>query len=238
MSTHEKPQTGHIYNYEFFDPSFYDFASFPGPKAGEQFEDMTLLDTAGKPVPLSSLLDRPLVLETGSITCPMYARCVAPMTALVHEFPDVRFVTVYVREAHPGNRTGAHQNQTDKLALATRVDSLYDDRRLVLVDDLVGTFHNTYGSLPNMVYVINKDGRVVFRGNWNDPAHVRKVLLSLDEKKVWSRERFEAIKPPPRIALKALSEGGWLAVWDFAKGLPRLMWNHRKERNRKRRDRG
>ncbi|MFV2039526.1 MAG: redoxin domain-containing protein, partial [Acidimicrobiales bacterium] len=62
-----------IYNYPRFTAGLYDLASFVGPKVGETVPDFTLTRLDGTTVQLSELWDKRLVLETGSVTCPMYA---------------------------------------------------------------------------------------------------------------------------------------------------------------------
>lgn len=61
------------YNYQHFNPKDYDFSNFKGPKAGEKFIDFEATTLEGNSVSLSDYLDKPIILETGSITCPMYA---------------------------------------------------------------------------------------------------------------------------------------------------------------------
>ena len=216
------------YNYNHFKPSYYDLTLFPGPKAGEKFMNITLTDLAGQPIDISDLLDKPLVIETGSITCPMYAKCVPKMNDLAKKFPHINFVLIYVREAHPGNRTTSHQSMSAKRADAAKVKPLYQDNRQVLVDDLQGSFHLKYGGMPDMTYVIDTDGTVIFRGDWNNPQMVTEVLQSFDQHKIYSNQHFTASKPAPSIAIKALSQGGRVAIWDFIKELPGLIKLHKK----------
>jgi hypothetical protein len=49
----------------------------------------------------------------------------------------------------------------------------------LLVDDLKGTVHRAYGEMPNMVYIIDKQGRVVYRAMWTDHAEIETVLENL-----------------------------------------------------------
>ena len=70
------------YNYQNFNPKDYNFGEFIGPKAGEQFIDFQATTLEGKVVSLSEYLDKPIVLETGSVTCPMYANTTKAMNIL------------------------------------------------------------------------------------------------------------------------------------------------------------
>ena len=216
------------YNYSRFQPSFYDLASFDGPKIGEFLPDLTLTDVDGEPRELSEFAGRTVVVETGSVTCPMYAKGIPAMNRLAHDHPDVAFVTLYVREAHPGERIGAHRTDTDKRQRAGTVRRVLGDERLILVDDVDGTAHRRLGLLPNMVYVVGPDGRVVFRGDWTDSAAVEAVLTGTADRAERVREHYPPAKPSPRTAVTTLLNGGWRALFDFAVGLPALMAQHRR----------
>jgi len=215
------------YNYRRFKPEIYDFTQFPGPKAGEKFIDTSLFDKNGNPVKISTLLDRPLVIETGSITCPIYAKCVPKMNELSEKYKNLNFIVIYVREAHPGNKTSAHTDIGDKIMRAAQSESYHNDKRTTLVDTIDGVFHKSYGSMPNMVYIIDTDGVVLFRGDWNNPDKVEEVIKSINKKEIFREERFEPTKPTFLSAMRALSKGGYIAFWDLIVSLPKLMKKHR-----------
>jgi hypothetical protein len=112
--------TDPTYNYRRFTPEEYEFAEFTGLSAGDRFVDADLHRLDGGTARLSDFLDKPLVLETGSMTCPMYAQSAPPMQDMVTRFPDLNFVVLYVREAHPGERTPQHASQTATVDTAIR----------------------------------------------------------------------------------------------------------------------
>lgn len=60
-----------------------------------------------------------VVVETGSATCSMYTKNIPGMKELRAEFPDVEFIVVYVREAHPGERLSQHQSFEEKKKAAS-----------------------------------------------------------------------------------------------------------------------
>jgi len=216
------------YNYARFKNSYYDFTAFEGPGRGDQMPDLVLSDLDGNPVRLSDLWDRRVVIETGSTTCPMYAKGVGTMADMAERYPDIRFVVIYVREAHPGERIGPHETLERKLELAAGLGSAHDEGRMTLVDDVDGTAHRTLGSLPDMVYVLVPGGRVIFRADWNDLDTLEQVLegdVSTDE---LTREHFPPAKPGPRTALTTLLSGGFAALFDFIVSLPGLLSSHRK----------
>lgn len=61
------------YNYKEFNPAEYPYTVFQGPKAGEAAIDFELETVQGDQFKLSEHLGKTVVLETGSISCPMYS---------------------------------------------------------------------------------------------------------------------------------------------------------------------
>lgn len=213
------------YNYQHFKPTDYNFNVFKGPKPGEEYLNFTATTLEGEEVKLSDYLDKPIVLDTGSITCPMYANTKDPMIALQEEYPEVHFLLLYVREAHPGAKVKAIQSVEDKMTNAKATLSLYNEKRTVLVDSLEGYAHNLYGAMPNMTYVIGTDGIVRFRANWTNIDALNKVLQNLDA--VEEQDFYPVVKPPLSTALRTLLIGGVSALLEFLSGLPQLMRQHK-----------
>lgn len=141
-----------------------------GVNAGDEALDATVYTLDGDRVHLSSLWeDRPAVIEFGSITCPIFAGKVAAMDELASRYEnDVNFYVVYSREAHPGQRYHRHTSFEQKYQYARDVKRDESIERDVLVDDVDGTMHRGYDSLPNSVYVVGRDGVVAHRADWLD----------------------------------------------------------------------
>lgn len=214
------------YNYARFRATTYDLATFAGPRVGEIIPNASLTTLDGQPHRLHDFAGRTLVIETGSVTCPMYAKNVNPMADLARRHPEVDFIVLYVREAHPGGRLGPHQSDHDKTTAAALLADRYGESRLVLIDDLEGSTHHQLGLLPNVVYVVGPDGVVRFRGDWNDPAAIDAVLDGTAPESLVAREHFPPAKPGPTAARKALLAGGGQAVIDFVVSLPSLLAAH------------
>ena len=106
---------------------------------------------------------------------------VSPLNELYRNYRDsgFEFLTIYVREPHPGEHYGAHQTWEQKLKYAQECRNQDEIQTRVLVDDLDGTVHVAYGSLPNMVYVIEKSGKIVFKAMWTDHKEIESVLANL-----------------------------------------------------------
>lgn len=213
------------YNYKHFHPKSYNFKEFKGPKAGEKYIDFEATTLDGQKVMLSDYLDKPIVLDTGSITCPMYANTQSPMNTLQDEHPEVHFLLLYVREAHPGGRTTAPTSMEVKIDHAKSTHTLYNETREILVDSFDGHAHKLYGAMPNMTYVIGTDGIVRFRANWTDIGALKKVLADMDA--IETKDFYDISKPSPFVAIRTLLIGGTRALYEFIVGLPKLNAMHK-----------
>ena len=213
------------YNYQHFDPEDYNFKDFKGPKPGEKYIDFEASTLDGRKVYLSDYLDKSIVLDTGSITCPMYGNTKAPMNILQEEHPEMHFLLLYVREAHPGGRTKALTTMDEKIEHAKSTHRLYTETREILVDSLDGHAHKLYGAMPNMTYLIGTDGIVKFRANWTNIEALKKVLIDSDT--IEKKDYYEVSKPSLLVAIRTLLIGGMRALYEFLIGLPRLMTMHK-----------
>ena len=228
MTSQEQPI---VYNYDRTRVKHFNFDLFLGPPAGKPIIDNTLTDLeTGEPVKLSHFAGKWLVIETASSTCSMYTKNISPMKDIVAEFFDVEFVVVYVREAHPGERLGGHKSMEEKTKAANLVAPRYGEFRRVLVDDLEGSFHRTYGGMPNILYVIRPDGTVHYRSNWAAPSMIRDSLLD--------RENLHTVENADSATLRASRQkfhmirtmwtGGILALYDFFKNAPQTVIKHKR----------
>jgi len=215
------------YNYQHFNPKDYNFSIFEGPKAGEKFIDFQALTLDGKLVSLSDYLDKPIVLETGSITCPMYANTTKTMNQFKKQYPNIHFLLLYIREAHPGSRTKSLQTIEEKIEHAKLTHKYYNEQRDILIDSIDGVVHKIYGSMPNMTYVIGKNGTVKFRANWTDINALKVVLDTIETDKIEKKEFYNITKPMPWIAIRTLLIGGFDALIEFLTVLPQLLKQHK-----------
>jgi hypothetical protein len=86
-------------------------------------------------------------------------------------------VFIYTREAHPGEDVPHHDSFESKLACARLLRDETGIRRPILVDDLAGTAHRRYGSMPNMTWVIDRGGLVAYKANWTSAANVEAFVV-------------------------------------------------------------
>jgi hypothetical protein len=161
---------GHGYNYPGFERRMIaeDMRFGGGPEPGEPAPPIDLPTVTGEGFRLADCRAlRPVLLEFGSITCPMSAGARPALLRLWRQFGDqVEFVSVYVREAHPGEGYPEHHSFEQKMLHAR--DWVERDPRpwTVAVDDLDGSVHRAYRPLPNSLYLIDSSGHVAFRALW------------------------------------------------------------------------
>lgn len=84
--------------------------------------------------------------------------------------------------------------------------------------------------MPNAVFIIDKQGIVKFKAEWNNPAATRKAIqLILEGKDVNIKTYFKPAKP--NIVLATAKRAGKGSAYDFFTGLLILIWNNLIKRN-------
>jgi hypothetical protein len=216
------------YNYEHFTLADRTLDRLEGPQTGDQAPDFVATCLDGTQVRLSEYRGRFVVLEVGSASCPMYERGIVRMNALAYRFPEVAFLVLYTREAHPGENLGPHRSMADKLGAARLLTEADREGRTVLVDDLWGSAHRLYGEMPNTVHIVDPNGEVAFRTMWNDPEVVEAALTRVlaGASPAGLRPRFRPA--PPRILFRVLRRAGRRALGDFVRAFPKVTWEHLK----------
>ena len=183
------------------DPRLAHFAD-SSPALGQMARQLSATDLHGLPVELDDLLDgRPLVLQLGSASCPVFRYRRFGMESLVEDFGErVRFVVVYTVEAHPvgspsvyadgeewdpwinrlaGSRVRAAEFAEDRLAQARRTRHGLKLQQEVLVDTTDDATWRSYGGAPSAAFVLDASGRVIERQMWVRPKLLRRVLEDL-----------------------------------------------------------
>jgi hypothetical protein len=88
----------------------------------------------------------------------------------------VEFLAVYVREAHPTD--GWRMQDNDRRGISIRQPRSKDERELVatrccsalevsmplVVDEIDDRVGNAYSGMPDRLYIVGKNGRVVYKG--------------------------------------------------------------------------
>ncbi len=73
----------------------------------------------------------------------------------------VSSIFIYSREAHPGEIYRHHATMDDKRHHARALRDDAGIRRRILLDDIEGTAHQAYGTLPNMTWIFGRGGLVL-----------------------------------------------------------------------------
>jgi len=148
------------------------------PKVGEPAPPFTLVDSlTGKAISLQELYrEKPVVLYFASYSCHIVHNSATDLARIANRFKNlVNFVVVYIREAHP---EGGYPPTPGGLRFvvpapfdfASRVNAA---RRLaanesfnfpVLVDSMDDTVTARWGAWPVRLFVIARNGKVVFAG--------------------------------------------------------------------------
>ena len=100
----------------------------------------------------------------------------------------------------------------------------------LLIDDLEGTMHRAYGEMPNMVYIVGKDGRIVYKSMWTHHDEIEsmiKTLLMAEEaaaqgKRLRSSYTEKISFVPgyaPEVSAAVLGRAGPKAITDFRSAL-------------------
>ena len=123
---------------------------------------------------------RHVVMITGAVTSPMCAFEVPALNDLQQEFVsrDVSFFLLYTRESHPAENYPSHSSWEQKLSYARDLKRLENVQLPILVDHLDGRIHRSYGTWPNALFVIHKDGRLIYRSNMANHRELRQFLIS------------------------------------------------------------
>jgi cytochrome oxidase Cu insertion factor (SCO1/SenC/PrrC family) len=169
-----------------------------GPKPGSAAPDFELKTMQGKPVKASDLWkEKPTVVMTGCLTCPVFRGKVSSFQGLVQEFGSrVNFLVVYTIEAHPkgdpspysGKEWSTPANEKEGLLIPqpktmderiTRVKKTLEVTRIsapLVVDTMDNKVWKAYGSAPNCAYVIGTDGKIAAAEPWMEPSQLRRAI--------------------------------------------------------------
>lgn len=195
------------------------------PKAGQSFPDFDLLTTDGTQVKKSDYIgNKPLLLVFGSLTCPMTANAIPSLKRLYQQYGNkVDFVMLNVREAHPGERIPQPDNFGQKLSNAMELKQHFDMPWTVAIDDIDGNLHRSLDTKPNAVFLMDKNGNIVFRSIWaSDEKSLETALNDLVSGKAQSKKQSSKMFIPIARAMgdyaDTMDRAGkkaWREMWIF-----------------------
>ena len=102
---------------------------------------------------------------------------------IAKKYDDVELWHLYVREPHPQERKFKkyfqHKNYEHRLTYAKELREIMNIKSPIVLDGMDEKIHLRYGNMPNAVYVIDKEGKVVYKSNWTDSPMLDHVLTEL-----------------------------------------------------------
>lgn len=197
-------------------------------RAGDSLPLVELLTMEGDRISIRDCTAvKPLLLIFGSVTCPMTASSIPELMRLYADFGDnVAFVTVNVREAHPGECYPQPDTFENKFAHARALKERFEIPWTVATDDLDGSLHLALDPKPNAAYLADNKGTIVFRSIWaKDEQSLRQALESVlrgeRPKKEQSLKMFGPVVRAMGYVQEAMTNAGPQAVRDLWRaGLP------------------
>jgi len=155
-------------------------------RVGTTAPEFALPDLRGKIVRLSDYHSKSnVVLMFGSITCgatatqlrsgkrsnrTLYARC---------KKEGFEFFLIYTKEPHPGENIAQPSTVEERVKNAARLKQEEKVNFPILIDTPDNAVRNAYRGLSNGIFVINKEGIVVFRSSWTHGPELAQVLYDL-----------------------------------------------------------
>lgn len=133
-------------------------------RPGQLMPMLDLPTSDGGRIRSSDLLGKPFLLFAASISCPMAASANIFLKKLHAELgSEIAFVMLYVREAHPGERWSQPRTLEQKLEHAQALKLRDSLPWPIAVDDIGGTVHRKLDPRPNVAYLADPGGKILFR---------------------------------------------------------------------------
>ena len=222
------PQSANVaddYRYKHFttsllfrDLSFRKDAAAPG----DAFRQFKLFTTDGSILVNENVFgDKPVIFIFGSMTCPMTASAAPSVQELYDEFSErVKFIMLYVREAHPGEYFAQSETIEEKLDYAQTLKDFYDIPWTVVADNIDGDLHRALDPKPNSAFLTDKGGTILFRSLWaSDYEALRQALVAAANGRMpETKQSVKMIGPVARAmghVQEVMKRGGPQAVRDL-----------------------
>lgn len=85
-------------------------------------------------------------------------------------------IFLYTHEAHPGENYPHLTSMEQKFRHARDLREVLGVKRPIWIDALDGACHRAYGSMPNMTWIFDRTGTVLYKSNWTDAGSVIRAL--------------------------------------------------------------
>ncbi len=168
------------------------------PPVGAPAPRFELQDTDGNPIRLAELIGgKPIVLQLGSQSCPVYRYRRFGMASLYKEYKNkANFLVVYTLEAHPA---GAKSPYADgewltwwnrvanvRIPLPANAAERQKQARLshetlqiaypMVTDRMDNSIWQAYGAASSPAFVIDRNGHIALKQVWLNPKGIEQVL--------------------------------------------------------------
>lgn len=192
------------------------------PLPGEPFPPFDLATPDAGRLRSADFAGKPFVLVLGSLTCPMTASAAGELRQL-HEWfgAAMPFLSVYTREAHPGEQIPQPRQLDEKVEHARQLAVRDQYRWHVAVDDLDGSLHRQLDAKPNAVFVVDAHGRLAFRSIWaSDVGSIRAAIRAVIDGERPKKQTSAAMVGPMLHALPWIDR----VVSRAGRGASRDLW--------------
>lgn len=88
-------------------------------------------------------------------------------------------IFLYTHEAHPAEHYPHLTSMAQKFRHAEALRDVLGVSRPILVDALDGACHRAYGSMPNMTWIFNRSGTVLYKSDWSDANSAENAIQYL-----------------------------------------------------------
>jgi glutathione peroxidase-family protein len=203
-------------------------------RVGTKAPDFALPDLSGKTVRLSVYRGQSnVVLMFGSVTCGSTA------TQLRVGQPSIRslytrykkkgfeFLLIYTKEPHPGENIPQSTSIEERVKNALRLKREEKVNFPILIDTPRNAVRNAYRGWSNGIFVVNKEGVLVFRSSWTHGAELAQVLYDLyawekaqtrnELVRICYSERLVGLLRNKKISASVHRRAGSQAAQDFAR---------------------
>ena len=161
----------------------------PTPQTGSPAPPFKLLTPGSATIQLSTLKGRVVVLLFGSMTAPTFRGHTPEMERISQQYSTKAYLLIiYTREAHPAGGWEIARNLDDGISIpdpadlparqaqAARTQSQLHITIPMVVDTMDNATADAYGAFPNGAIVINRDGTIAARQQWNDPSGLPRLI--------------------------------------------------------------
>ncbi len=159
------------------------------PDVGSPVPDVKIAELNGRTFVPANYKGHVLVLEFGSLSCPVFRDHVQEMEKLKSaEGPRAFFLLVYTREAFPAGDKDVQRNKDQNISVPdaktleerkTQAEQTQQSLQITMataVDSMDDAVSKAFGTFPNGSVVIGKDGNIAALEHWTNADSLRRAI--------------------------------------------------------------